>query len=588
MADATMNPQALPSPNQQTVMVTRNPIDTIAQSRVVRHLAKLVGLAAAVAIGMVVVMWSAEPNYAPLYSNMSGQDTAQIADVLIANEIDFQLDANTGSVLVDQSRLAEARLKLASQGLPEGTSQGLEMLQEDQGLGTSQFIENARYNHALEGELVRSIESIRSVETARVHLAIPKQSIFIRNRTKPSASVMVKLHSGRSLNRGQVDAIVRMVASSISMMEASAVTVVDQFGRLLTEDEDVGMAKTSKQFEYTRQLENNYADRIINLLQPIVGAGKVNAQVAAQLDFSAVESTREAFDPERSVIRSEQVSEEEVRSFSEAIGIPGALSNQPPGSGTTDADAAAAGDQADTASNVPSNQNRSATRNFEVDRVISHTSNPVGSIQRLSVAVIIDDKSVTQDDGTAEKTPYTDEQIASFVSLVKETIGFDINRGDSVSIINTSFLEIPPEAAIPDASWQQMIAEPWIITLAKQILGAIGVLIIYLMFGRPFLRALNPNRVDADAEVRALNAESFQQMAPVPMGQGQMEGQIPGQGMGFDASGMPNLSADPNNPAAMMRRKDATYDQKLDMARTLVMDDPARVANVMKHWVSEE
>jgi len=588
MADGAMNSQTLPSPNQQTLMTARNPIDTIAQSRVVRHLAKLAGLAAAVAIGMVVIMWSAEPNYAPLYSNMSGQDSAQISDVLIANQIDFKLDVNTGSVLVDQSRLAEARLKLASQGLPEGTSQGLEMLQQDQGLGTSQFIEKARYNHALEGELVRSVESIRSVETARIHLAIPKQSIFIRNRTKPSASVVVKLHSGRSLNRGQVDAIVRMVASSIPMMEATAVTVVDQFGRLLTEDEDAGMAKTSKQFEYTRQLENNYADRIINLLQPIVGADKVNAQVAAQLNFSAVESTREAYDPERSVIRSEQVSEEKVSGFSEAIGIPGALSNQPPGSGTTDAVAADAQNQAKPADSASGNQNRSSTRNFEVDRVISHTSNPVGVVQRLSVAVIIDDKRVTKDDGSVEKIPYTDQQIASFVGLVKETIGFDETRGDSVSVINTSFLEIPAEPVTPAPSWQQMIAEPWIMTLAKQILGAIGVLIIYLMFGRRILRALNPNRVEDEGQVQTLNADASQHMMPAPMGQGHMEGRVPGQAMSFDGNGMPNLAADPNNPAAMMRRKDATYDQKLEMARTLVMDDPARVANVMKHWASEE
>lgn len=586
MADATMDQQALVSPNQQAVAVGSNPIDTIAQSRVVRHIAKLVGLAAAVAIGMVVVMWSAEPNFAPLYSNMSGQDSAQIADVLIANEIEFKLDPNTGSVLVDQSRLAEARLKLAAQGLPEGTSQGLEMLQEDQGLGTSQFIENARYNHALEAELVRSVESIRSVETARVHLAIPEQSIFIRNRTKPSASVVVKLHSGRSLNRGQVDAIVRMVASSIPMMEASSVTVVDQFGRLLTEDEDVGMAKTSKQFDYTRQLENNYVDRIISLLQPIVGVGKVNAQVAAQLDFSAVESTREAFDPERSVIRSEQVSEEEIRSPGEAVGIPGALSNQPPGAGTTDPDAPADEAQADATAGLPSNQNRSATRNFEVDRVISHTSNPVGSIQRLSVAVIIDDKQVLNDDGSVTKTPYTDAQIASFVSLVRETIGFDENRGDSVSVINTSFLEIPLVEDAPAPTWQQMISEPWIITLAKQILGAIGVLIIYLLFGRPFLRSLNPNRVEVDGQAQSQSANYNQQMAPVAMSQ--MAGQMGAEGAGMGGENHPDLSSDPNSPAAIMRRKDATYDQKLEMARTLVMDDPARVANVMKHWVSEE
>ncbi|MDH5355583.1 MAG: flagellar basal-body MS-ring/collar protein FliF, partial [Gammaproteobacteria bacterium] len=400
--------------------------------------------------------------------------------------------------------------------------------------------------------------------------------------TKPSASVMVKLHSGRVLNRGQVGAIVQMVASSIPMMEASEVTVVDQFGRLLTQDEDAGMAKTTKQFEYTRQLEDNYVDRIINLLQPIIGTGKVNAQVAAQLDFSAVESTREAFDPERSVIRSEQISEEEVRNLNDALGIPGALSNQPPGEGTTDAESAdEAGNITDT---IPSNQNRSATRNFEVDRIISHTSNPVGSIQRLSVAVVIDDKSVLNDDGSLQKAPYSDEEIARFVKLVQETIGFDQNRGDTVSVINASFLDIPVAAIEEVPLWKSLLSEAWIINLIKQVLGALGLLIVYLIFGRPFLRSLNPNRVEVDASGKAVqesgNAGSFEQM---PMSQAQAQA----MGMAGDG-GIPNLADDPNNPAALMRRKDATYDQKLDMAKTLVMEDPARVANVVKHWVGEE
>ncbi len=587
MAQANVNQQPMASIEPQHAAVYRvNPIDAIAQSRAVRHLARLVGLAAAVAIGTVVVMWSAEPNYSPLYTNMSGQDSAQIADVLAANNIDFKIDANSGSVLVDQTRLADARLKLAAQGLPEGRTQGMEMLQEDQGLGTSQFIENARYNHALEAELVRSIESIRSVETARVHLAIPEQSIFIRNRTRPSASVMVKLHSGRALNRGQVVAITQMVASSVPLMDISEVAVVDQLGRLLSEDDDTGMAKTSKQFEYTRQLEDNFSDRIIHLLQPIVGAGKVNAQVAAQLDFSAVESTREAFDPERSVIRSEQISEEEVRSITEALGIPGALSNQPPGAGTTETGGAGT-TSADTNTDViPSNQNRSATRNFEVDRIISHTSNPVGSIQRLSVAVVIDDKTVVDDKGNATKTPYSDEEIARFASLVKETIGFDEARGDSVSVINTSFLEVPLPEIEEVPVWMTLMEEAWVINLVKQVLGGIGVLIIFLMFGRPFLRTLNPNRVDVDGDSDAQSVA----MATAGAGQNPQMPMTQAQAMAMQqgGAGIPNLADDPNNPAAMMRRKDATYDQKVDMARTLVVEDPARVANVMKHWVSEE
>lgn len=587
MAEAIANQQALPGPDTRGIVpgnpMRTNPIDVVAQSRAVRHIARLVGLASAVAIGMVVVLWTSEPNYAPLYTNMSGQDTAQIADVLTTSNIDFKLDSNSGSILVDQAKLAEARLKLASQGLPEGGMNGLEMLQADQGLGTSQFIETARYNHALEAELVRSVESIRSVEKARVHLAIPKQSIFIRNRVKPSASVVVKLYSGRILNPGQVDAIVQMVASSIPMLDSSQVTVIDQFGRLLTEDEDAGMAQTTKQFEYARQLENSFADRIINLLQPIVGLGKVNAQVAAQLDFSAVESTREAFDPERTVIRSEQISEEEVRNLAEAVGIPGALSNQPPGEGTTDplAESDPLSQNAGNQNQIPSNQNRSATRNFEVDRIISHTSNPVGTILRLSVAVVIDDKIVVQDDGSTTKVSYSDEEVARFVNLVRETIGYDENRGDSVSIINTSFLEIEQPVIEEIPWWRNLLNEAWFLNLVKQVLGALGLLIVYLIFGRPFLRSL---RMEPSADGDSSGANANYAGSPAAISQGYHGGAMAG---GYDP-GNSNYAEDPNNPAALMRRKDATYDQKLEMARSLVVEDPARVANVMKHWVGQD
>jgi flagellar M-ring protein FliF len=576
MAQTALNQQ----PAAQNNGAAMNPIDAFAQSRAVRHVGRLIGLAAAVAIGTVVALWTSEPNYAPLYSNMSGQDTAQIVDVLTASDIDFKLNASSGSIMVDQAKLPEARLKLAAQGLPGSTSaKGMEMLHGDQGLGTSQFIETARYNHALEAELVRSVESLRSVEKARIHLAIPKQSIFIRNRIKPSASVVIKLYPGRVLSPGQVDGIVQMVASSIPMLEVSEVAVVDQFGRLLTQDDDAGMAQTSKQYEYARLLEDNMADRIINLLQPIVGNGKVNAQVAAQLDFAEIESTREAFDPERSVIRSEKISEEKNTSLSRVLGIPGALSNQPPGEGTTDPD----GEEEAVDTKVPTSQNSSSTRNFEVDRIISHTNSQVGSIQRLSVAVVIDDKSTTAADGSIEKTAYSDEDIARFVRLVKETIGFDQNRGDSVSVINTSFLQIEPEVIILTPWWQSLLNEAWVLNLAKQVLGAIGLLIIYLIFGRPFLRTLLPNRIEIDDQSQALaanNSDASNASSSMPQGRG-------ATGAGASTMGLPNLSDDPNNPAAVMRRKDATYDQKVDMARSLVVEDPARVANVMKNWVAE-
>ncbi|MFT5224639.1 MAG: flagellar M-ring protein FliF [Polaribacter sp.] len=587
MAEPMSNQQSIQGQNNGAALIGSgmNPIDAFAQSRAVRHVGRLVGLATAVAIGTVVALWTSEPNYAPLYSNMSGQDTAQIVDVLTSSDIDFKLDASSGSIMVDQAKVPEARLKLAAQGLPGTKTQGMEMLQGDQGLGTSQFIETARYNHALEAELVRSVESIRSVEKARIHLAMPKQSIFIRNRIKPSASVVVKLYPGRVLSPGQVDAIVQMIASSIPMLEGGEVAVVDQFGRLLTQDDDAGMAQTNKQYEYSRLLEDNMADRIINLLQPIVGNGKVNAQVAAQLDFSEVESTREAFDPERSVVRSEKISEEKNSSLSRVLGIPGALSNQPPGAGTTEARTneartnEARTNEDNAGAGVPTSQNSSSTRNFEVDRVISHTNSQVGEIQRLSVAVVIDDKSTTAADGSIEKTAYSDEDIERFVRLVKETIGFDENRGDSVSVINTSFLQIEQEVIVETPWWQSLLNEAWVLNLAKQVLGAIGLLIIYLMFGRPFLRTLLPNRIEVDAQSQALAANNNGAGGASSMSQG---------GAGGNSMGLPNLSEDPNNPAATMRRKDATYDQKVEMAKSLVLDDPARVANVMKHWASEK
>ncbi len=580
MAEAGINP----GEGQGMVAVAPrplNPIDAVASSRAVRHFGKLIGLAGAIAIGMVVVLWTAEPTYAPLYSNLSGRDATQVADTLMSRNIDFKLDASTGALLVDQAKLAEARLLLASQGLPEGSAKGLEMLQQDQGLGTSQFIETARYNHALEAELVRSVEAIRAVEKARVHLAIPEQSIFIRNRTRPSASVVVKLYPGRTLNPGQVEAIVQMIASSIPGLEASSVKVVDQFGRLLTDDADAGMALSSRQFEYTRKLEDKFVDRIINLLQPIVGDGRVNAQVAAQLDFSAVESTRESYDPERSVIRSEQINEEESRNMAQALGIPGALSNQPPGAAVIDDGEDAGGDEAaDAAPAIPSNQNRSATRNYEVDRVISHTSNPIGTIQRLSVAVVIDDKLVIGEDGSTSKTPYSDEEIERFTSLVKETIGFEVNRGDSVSIVNASFLEIEPPAVEPVPAWKALLEETWLVNLIKQVLGAIGVIIVYFIFVRPLLRSLSFKQGDADA----VAAPAVQSLGtPVAMA-----GAAPGQAVPGQQGAIANLGNDPAAQLAHFKHRDATYDQKVDMARSLVMDDPARVANVMKQWVSEE
>ncbi len=582
MAEATVNQQALAGAEGQGMVAVparaANPIDAIAGSRVVRQFSKLIGLAAAIAVGTVVALWTAEPNYVPVYENLPAKEAAQVADQLTASNIDHHFDVGSGTLMVDQKRAADARLILGEQGLVGGVT-GINRIWDDSNIGTSEFTETTRYRHMLEAHLAQSVENLTAVESATVHLAIPEQSIFIRNRTQPSASVMVRLHHGRVLTPGNVQAIVQMIASSVPMMDSAQVKVVDQFGRLLTNDADSGMSETMRQFDHQRKRESEFVDKIVSMLEPIVGVGKVNARVAAQLDFSAVESTREVFDPEGSVILSEQINEQESRSLSQALGIPGSLSNQPPAAATVEGQEAPLEGEAPPPE-IPSNQNRSATRNFENGRIVSHTSNSVGDILRLSVAVLIDHKRVTGEDGSVTKEPYSDEQIAEYEKMVKDTIGFDELRGDSISIVNAPFLEIEAPAIEPVPAWQSLLEEAWIVNLVKQVLGALGLLLVYFIFVRPLLRSLSLKPTDDDSAPAGAPVQTL--AAPAAMA-----GAVPGQGYA-PQNGLPSLPGDAASQAALMRRKDATYDQKVDMARGMVMDDPARVANVMKQWVGEE
>ena len=306
---------------------------------VLRQVGVVVALAASVAVGVAVALWSQEPAYTPIFSQLSEADASRVATALKNRGSDFKLDLNTGQVLVPADSVRQLRMDLAAEGLPGSSAPvGLEMLNKEQDLTTSQFIETARYKHALENELARSIASLRNVRSARVHLAVPKESIFVRQRIKPSASVVLAMHAGRTLEEGQVAAIVHLVSSSIPEMNASQVTVVDQMGRLLNDGQAQGqLGQSNRQFDYTRKLEQSYSDRIVNLLEPLVGFGKVRAQVAARLDFTTEESASEAFDPTAQVIRSEQIAENDALGSSVgAEGVPGMLSNRPPAAGTAE------------------------------------------------------------------------------------------------------------------------------------------------------------------------------------------------------------------------------------------------------------
>src|SRR5262245_26617104 len=410
----------------------------------------LVGVAAAVAAGVGVMLWSVGPTYSLLYANLAPEDAASITQALDSARIPYKLEDGAGSISVPAEQLAAARLKLAAQGVPEGGG-GVNALTKDPGFGVSAFMENARYQHALETELARTIASLQNVQGARVHLAMARQSAFVSDRRPGSASVFLQIKAGRRLDDEQVQAITNLVASSIPEMNASQVTVVDQSGRLLSApNSDSDLAMRDKMFEFAHRLEEGYSQRIQELLTPLVGPGRVRAQVVAQVDMATTESTREQYNPQSQVVRSESVAEEAARNGANAAGgVPGALTNQPPQPGValppgaspavahSSANPPATGQGSATPNNSNSTQvtgpdstSRQSTRNYEIDRTMAYTRTPAGRVTRLSVAVLIDNLRTTDAEGKTTETPVPPEQIERLTALVKDAVGFEQARGD--------------------------------------------------------------------------------------------------------------------------------------------------------------
>lgn len=535
-----------------------------------RQVGLMVGLAASVALGVAVVLWSQQPNYTLLYANLSSKDAGQVVDALQKSGILFKVDEATGAVMVESARLQNARMELAKDGLPEGNAMGFEMLQKEQGFGTSQFIETARYQRALEGELARTIATLRNVESARVHLAIPKRSVFLRERTEPTASVMVDLYSGRSLDEEQIAAIVHLVSSSVPHLTPENITVVDQGGKLLSSgSSDKGMAQTSTQFSYNRKLESTYAERIRQMLEPVVGSGRVRASVNADLDFTVTERTQESFNPDLPALRSEQLSKDVSAHSAAASGVPGALSNQPPEDGQLQqVDARSGNAGANAAAGAPQNSSTRSVRNYELDKTVSHTKLATGTVRRLSIAVVIDDKQELNDSDEVVNKPWTPEDLERFTTLVKEAVGFDATRGDTVNIINSSFIPLPEAEAVPEPS---LLEQPWVWDVAKQAIGALGVL--FLIFGvlKPIMRSL--------AEKGAHSVAHGHAMVPAAAGAGAPAA----------AGGEDQLSLSGASPQrAQLQAPGNGYDQHLETARNIVREDPKRVAQVVKNWVGED
>lgn len=524
-----------------------------------RQLALLLGVALAVGVGLWGYRWAQQPGYTPLYSGLADRDAADIADALRSASIPFRFDAASGALSVPQAQLDQVRLSLASQGLPRGGSGvGFEMMQQDQGFGTSQFIEGARYQHALETELARTITSLQPVRAARVHLAIPKPSAFARTAGSPSASVLVDLHAGRLLEQSQVSSIVHMVASSVAAMQPGAVTVIDQNGRLLSnQGGDSAMAQSTEQLQYIRRLEADYARRIGELLLPMLGPGRMSAQVAADIDFSVTEEAREIYQPDPAKVRSEQLVEDSTRGNRSAVGVPGATSNQPPQTSGNPQLNALAADGSDV-----QNLSRQTVRNYELDRTVSHTRQSVGRVRRLSVAVLVDHLPRPREGGRKgeiERMPLSTEELAKVESLVREAVGFEANRGDSLSVQNAPFIVADFAEPEPLPLWER----PGVLDIARQA-GGVGLALVLIMFVlRPALRALLATPLRA------------QSVAALPGGQQQGQGALAEDRLQL-AGGEPSPSALP------------PYEQKLQMARQAVAQDPKRVAQVVKTWIGQE
>ncbi len=531
------------------------PARGFAQLPAVRQIAMLVGLAASIALGFSIVLWSRTPSFQPLYGSLSHKEAAEVIDALQKTEIPYRLDEATGVVMVPGAHLHNARIRLATEGFPRGSAVGFELLEKSKGFGVSQFMESARYQRALEGELARSIASLRSVKSARVHLAIPKQSSFIRNRKSPSASVVINLYSGRQLDDEQLAGIVHLVSSSIPELAPEGVSVIDQQGRLLSaasRSREIGLDHS--QLSYNRRVEEAYVERIENILTPIVGMSGVRAQVVADIDFTVTEKTSETFDPEKRQVRSEDVQKSERVGAEFAVGVPGALSNQPPAAGTTSSDAAQDVEQdGDAASGAPKSRSQRSTHNYELDKTISHVKLSTGTIRRLSVAVVIDDRSANEGRPSAAEADNSER----LTTLVKQAVGFDETRGDTVTVVSIPFTAPDVPEPLPEPPlWERS----WVHDALKQLVAVIAVLLLIFFVLRPTMRALATRG-------------------------GKLE-VLPGQA-GMEGLASAGADAQLAGPTGLLGRSAANYEQELEAARHMVSNDPKRVAQVVKNWVGE-
>jgi flagellar M-ring protein FliF len=532
---------------------------------ILRQLGLMVGLAASIAIGFAVVLWSQKPDYRVLFSNLSFSDANEVIEQLRLYNMPYKFDADGRAILVPQEHVHQARLRLAAEGFTADKTVGFELLEQEQGLGTSQFMENARYRRGLEGELARTISSLLAVRSARVHLALPKESVFIRDQRKPRASVFIEMFSGRTLDRDQVAAIANLVASSIPELDVADVTVVDQKGRLLnTRSQDKDVVLAAKQLEYTRSIEETLLNRVNSILQPVVGLGNFRAEVSTDIDFTEVERADEMYNPDLPALRSEQTLEERRAGGEIAQGVPGALSNQPPGPNSVPEQMPEGGVAAGGTARAGSSREQ-AVRNFELDRTLSYTRHQTGVIKRLSVAVVVDDlQTINPETGEIVRSPWSENELERLQILVRNAVGYSALRGDSVTVVNSPF--VPPESyEVEETSFWQ---EGWFWDLMKQLMAGLFILLLILGVLRPILRSL------ADAG----KGREVATLGPA--------GEIAADLDGLEEAGIADDkvtlgSAD----RGIFPTPNESFEYQLNAIRSMVAEDPEKVAQAVRQWV---
>ncbi|SCK20956.1 flagellar basal-body MS-ring/collar protein FliF [Vogesella sp. LIG4] len=539
-----------------------------------RKILLFAAVAAVLSIAIALAAFNRDPAYKILFTGLADADGGQITAALQQMNVPYQLGEG-GLISVPSDKVYDVRLRLASQGLPKAGGVGFELM-DKQKFGISQFAEQVNYQRSIEGELARTIESIAAVDSARVHLAIPKQSVFVRDQQLPTASVMLTLRGGRILDAGQIAGIVHLVSSAVPNLPVSNVSVVDQDGNLLSTVQDGGNAGMDRrQLTFVRQIEGDYAKRIEAILEPIFGHGNARAQVTATVDFSEVEQTSETYRPNStpnpSATRSQQILETLGKDAGLPSGVPGAMSNQPPGAASaplTLPPGAAPGTA--TLSGLPMNNasggvHREITTNYEVDKTIQHTKLPQGNIKRLTAAVVVNYKMVPDNNGEAKPTPMSAKEYQQITNLVKEAVGYNQDRGDSVNVVNASFAETVPTVTTKDKLIEY--ASDNAANLIKY--GLLGIAVLYLLFGvvRPIMRDV---------------------MKPAPVVPEGVEGEMAATGgrllavAGEEGEGERGANGEEKDQS---RRQ---YDIKLQSARELVRTDPRMAAQIIKEWIASD